>query len=570
MTDEDKIILDVSLWQERVIKKHTELYNNIIQFSIMSMNSHLKFFQKIYNYYNNIIDIPHCKVCDNPVNFHNKQYNSYCSSVCVSKDSVKKTLMDMYGVNSTFDIHGVREKMKLDNIKKWGFDVPSKSKIIKDKISNTKLSKTDDENDIINKKRVITTLEKWDVDNVAKSDVIKKKTSDNNLEEWGVEYPIQLDYIKEVRRSNYFEKNGVYHHFHIDSILELMQIKRKESLRVNYLDSISHLNLNIVEYDDKSLKIKCDKCDENYDISVYLLYQRYNNDMEICTNCNELNSKISLHEKDVVDFLEKNGVENIKTSNISLIKKELDIYLPDYKLAIEMNGNYWHSELYKDKKYHLDKTNKCNELGIELLHIFQDDWLYKQDIIKSIIKNKINKIDNRIYARKCSIKEVSVGDTRLFLNDNHIQGFSSSKYKIGLYDGDKLVSLMTFGYRMTNSKKEFELIRFCNSLNTNVIGGASKLFKYFINNYEFESIISYADVSMFTGSLYKTLNFEYSHRSKPNYFWVVDGVRKHRFNYNKKKLIKEGFDSNKTEIEIMHSQGYYRIWGCGQDKYIYK
>jgi len=478
--------------------------------------------------------------------------------------------MDMYGVNSTFDIHGVREKMKLDNIKKWGFDVPSKSKIIKDKISNTKLSKTDDENDIINKKRVITTLEKWDVDNVAKSDVIKKKTSDNNLEEWGVEYPIQLDYIKEVRRSNYFEKNGVYHHFHIDSILELMQIKRKESLRVNYLDSISHLNLNIVEYDDKSLKIKCDKCDENYDISVYLLYQRYNNDMEICTNCNELNSKISLHEKDVVDFLEKNGVENIKTSNISLIKKELDIYLPDYKLAIEMNGNYWHSELYKDKKYHLDKTNKCNELGIELLHIFQDDWLYKQDIIKSIIKNKINKIDNRIYARKCSIKEVSVGDTRLFLNDNHIQGFSSSKYKIGLYDGDKLVSLMTFGYRMTNSKKEFELIRFCNSLNTNVIGGASKLFKYFINNYEFESIISYADVSMFTGSLYKTLNFEYSHRSKPNYFWVVDGVRKHRFNYNKKKLIKEGFDSNKTEIEIMHSQGYYRIWGCGQDKYIYK
>jgi hypothetical protein len=248
----------------------------------------------------------------------------------------------------------------------------------------------------------------------------------------------------------------------------------------------------------------------------------------------------------------------------------LDIYLPDYKLAIEMNGNYWHSELYKDKKYHLDKTNKCNELGIELLHIFQDDWLYKQDIIKSIIKNKINKIDNRIYARKCSIKEVSVGDTRLFLNDNHIQGFSSSKYKIGLYDGDKLVSLMTFGYRMTNSKKEFELIRFCNSLNTNVIGGASKLFKYFINNYEFESIISYADVSMFTGSLYKTLNFEYSHRSKPNYFWVVDGVRKHRFNYNKKKLIKEGFDSNKTEIEIMHSQGYYRIWGCGQDKYIYK
>ena len=128
---------------------------------------------------------------------------------------------------------------------------------------------------------------------------------------------------------------------------------------------------------------------------------------------------------------------------------------------------------------------------------------------------------------------------------------------------------MTFSERNINSKKEMELVRFCSKLNTNVIGGASKLFKYFLRNYEYTSITSYADVSMFGGGLYKKLRFEFKHRSKPNYYWVVGGIRHHRFNFNKKKLIKEGFDPNKTEREIMYERGFFRIWGCGQDKYVY-
>jgi hypothetical protein len=131
---------------------------------------------------------------------------------------------------------------------------------------------------------------------------------------------------------------------------------------------------------------------------------------------------------------------------------------------------------------------------------------------------------------------------------------------------------MTFGYRHTNAKKEFELIRFCNKINTNVIGASSKLFKHFLNNYQIEEkyIISYSDLSLFDGKMYETLGFEYVHLSKPNYFWIVNGIRHHRFKYNKQRLIKEGFDSNKTEVEIMHERGYYRIYGCGQVRWIYQ
>jgi len=119
---------------------------------------------------------------------------------------------------------------------------------------------------------------------------------------------------------------------------------------------------------------------------------------------------------------------------------------------------------------------------------------------------------------------------------------------LGLYYNNELVSLMIFGYRHTNSKKEFELIRFCNKLNTNVIGAVSKLFNFFLKNYKIDEryILSYADISLFNGNMYNKLNFKYIHLTKPNYFWV----KHHRFKYNKQKLIKDGYSKDKTEIEI--------------------
>jgi hypothetical protein len=129
---------------------------------------------------------------------------------------------------------------------------------------------------------------------------------------------------------------------------------------------------------------------------------------------------------------------------------------------------------------------------------------------------------------------------------------------------------MTFGWRFTNSKREYELIRFCNSINYNVIGAASKLFSHFLKNYEVNEIISYSDISLFSGNLYQKLGFKKVSLSKPNYFWVVDGIRKHRFNFNKKRLIKMGYDKNKSESQILQDIGYYRVYSCGQEKWLFK
>lgn len=269
----------------------------------------------------------------------------------------------------------------------------------------------------------------------------------------------------------------------------------------------------------------------------------------------------------VKDLLSEN--ELIYTNCRNIIDNELDIYIPNLNIAIEFNGLYWHSELQKTVDYHINKTNQCNEKGIRLIHIFEDEWLYKQDIVKSMLRNLLSKTENKIYARNCFLKEVSYNDTNEFLNKNHIQGMCVSKIRYGLYYNNELVSVMTFGNlrKNLNCKKndnEYELLRFCNKLNTNVIGGASKLFKHFIKNIKPSSITSYADRRYSNGNLYNVLGFKLDHISKPNYSYIIKGLRYNRFSFRKNILI-EKYDcpQTTTEHEFMKSKGWYRIYDCG-------
>ena len=232
---------------------------------------------------------------------------------------------------------------------------------------------------------------------------------------------------------------------------------------------------------------------------------------------------------------------------------------------------YWHNELFKEKNYHLNKTEECLNKNVHLIHIYEDDWLYKQDIVKSRILNLLGK-SKKVYARKTEIKEVSSKDSKRFLNDNHIQGNVNSKVKLGLYSGNILVSLMTFGGLRKNlgqvSKEgSWELLRFCNLKGHSVVGGASRLFKYFKQNYLPKEVISYADRSWSKGGLYENLGFYKEYSTSSNYYYVIDGVRENRFKYRKDVLVKEGYDPSFTEHEIMLSRDSYRIYDSGSIKY---
>ena len=163
-----------------------------------------------------------------------------------------------------------------------------------------------------------------------------------------------------------------------------------------------------------------------------------------------------------------------------------------------------------------------------------------------------------------------------FLDKNHIQGRCKAKYHYGLFYNDELVSLMSFGHTKRQRKynkdynNTYELLRFCNKLNTNVIGGANKLLKHFINNIKPNEIIAYADKRWFVGKLYETLGFVHTHDSRPNYFYIFAQKRENRFKYRKGQLIKQGFDKDKTEHEIMLERGIYRIYDCGTMVYKWK
>lgn len=278
---------------------------------------------------------------------------------------------------------------------------------------------------------------------------------------------------------------------------------------------------------------------------------------------------VSKDEKELQDFIKDmcNEVE-CNTRNILNENKELDIYVPDKKIAIEFDGLYWHNEKNKPDDYHLNKTKQCNEKGIQLIHIFEDEWINKQNIVKSRIKNILGVTSNKIYARKCEVKEISYTDCKEFLDNNHIQGNSTSKYRYGLYYNNELISIMTFSSprKNLNGKNEngtFELVRFCNKIDTTVVGGASKLLKHFIREIKPMKIISYADKRWSNGNLYKTLGFKHIRDSRPSYFYVIGDKRHNRFEFRKDILVKEGYDANKTEHEIMLERNIYRIYDCG-------
>ena len=261
----------------------------------------------------------------------------------------------------------------------------------------------------------------------------------------------------------------------------------------------------------------------------------------------------SSYEKEICTWIDSLNVKFEHSYRKLIAPLLIDIYIPDYKLAIEFNGLYWHSELLKNKDYHLNKTLLCKEKGINLIHIWEDDWLNKKEIIQSIILNKLFKPKCKIFARKCKISELNNEDTLLFLNNNDLKGYNKFTNSYGLYYNDELVSLMSFN---CNNIHEYKLVSFCNKLNTIVIGGASKLFRYFIkNNLKINEIKSYADISIFTGNIYNKLGFKYLNRSEINYWWIVKKIRKNVFD---------------CDEEMMYKLGNYKIFGCGYNEYIWQ
>jgi hypothetical protein len=329
-------------------------------------------------------------------------------------------------------------------------------------------------------------------------------------------------------------------------------------------------NPNFIKYiGDRNYIFYCETCETDYEIDYDNYYKRSINGVNPCTNCNGISESSSIKENEFYDYI-------YSIYNGEIVKKyrdglEIDVYLPEIKLGFEFNGLYWHSELKKEKNYHIDKINYFKERDIRVIHIWEDDWNNKRDILKSQIKNWIGINNNKIWARKCEIREITnPKEYSDFLEKNHIQGYIRSIYKIGLYYNSELVSLMTFDSSEGRNKMEegnWNLSRFCNKINLNVVGSASKLLNYFINKKLPKRIISFADLDWSEGDLYYKLGFYLKYKLKPDYKWVINGKRINKQRFTKKKIKNKGLNENKSETKNMNDLGYYKIFNSGQLKF---
>lgn len=399
-----------------------------------------------------------------------------------------------------------------------------------------------------------------------------EKTKNAFVEKYGVEHHFKTEETKQKMRDTLIKNYGVDHFAHSkkykDKVVGI-KTKRLNTINEKYISQES----NILSITDDEFVCYCPEHKGEYSISKKLYHNRKRIISNVCLICYPYNENRSIKEKELLNLIKLNYVGDI-IPNFRLNNREIDVYLPNLNIGFEFNGSYWHNEKNKPNDYHKEKSDYFEENGIQLIHVWEYDWVYKQEIVKSRVLNLLGKSE-KIFGRKCSIKEISSKEYKNFNIDNHIQGYVPTKIKLGLIYENEIVAVMGFGplrknLGYKNIKDHYELLRFSNKINTSVIGGSSKLFNYFINNYNPEVIISYADRSWSIGNMYKKLNFEYVSKTSPNYSYTKNNIKYNRYNFRKDVLIKKGYDKNKSEKQIMIELGYDRIYDSGSLKFIWR
>lgn len=285
----------------------------------------------------------------------------------------------------------------------------------------------------------------------------------------------------------------------------------------------------------------------------------------------------SFAEHELCEFI-KSLVENTDSSMVKerdrsiLPQYELDIHIPERKLAFEFNGNYWHSTDMKDKKYHQNKTLAFAQVGIRIVHIFEYEWDNNKDKIKEFISDLLCSKQTK-YGRNTRIEEIDKHKSIDFLDRYHLQGSSQASIHIGCIDNktNELLGVMTLGIPRFNTSGQYEIIRLCWKPGMVVLGGTKKLFHYFVTKYNPTHVETYSDISKFTGNVYLDLGFKLSNEpiTEPGYVWVNHVGTKilSRYQTQKQRLLDAGFgDESMTEDEIMKSLDFYKIYNSGNIK----
>ena len=463
----------------------------------------------------------------------------------IMKEKITNTIKERYGgVGMASDI--IRRRIVSTNIEKYGEESPMSTEEVKNKVKKTKLERYGDENYNNRKKTINTWINKYGVESPMSTEEIKNKVKKTklerygdenynnkekflktNIERYGVEHPMQIDCIKDKQRNTMIEKYGV----------------KYPSLSQEIKDKIQQNNL------------------KKYGVAWTCLLPEVQH-----PKGNK--SKPNIYFSNILD---NNGI-NYSMEYI-IENRSYDFKLDN--VLIEINPSATHNINWKpfngnpiDKNYHFDKTKLAIDNGFRVINIW--DWDDQNKIIKSLLPK------TNIYARKCELKMVSKKEAKEFLNLYHFQNnCGGQKIIFGLYYNDELVEIMSFGKPRYNKKYEYELLRLCTKFEYNVIGGSEKLFKYFINNYNPSSIISYCDNSKFKGNVYKSLGFELKNYGTPSKHWyniktkqhITDNLLRQR---GFDQLFKTDYGKGVSNEQLMRDNKFVEIYDAGQSVWVWK
>lgn len=472
---------------------------------------------------------------------------------------IHETNLERYGVETVTNNKHIRDKINSANVQKYGSISPLGNLNVQDKCHQT-------------------SLKRYGVINPSQSKVVKQKIIQTNIRKYGACNPMQNSDIKKKSQDTTLKRYGTTNWFQSDARL-LATITDPTKLAASKVFKENVIKYIQAEYQDNKPTLRMLSDALGVDITTvskyiidakaqdYVTYHQSNMENDILVFLRQLlpNEQIITHDRQQIN------------------PYELDLYLPGYRVAIECNPTITHNSTFADPwngppksyRYHKDKSDACEKADIFLFHIFGYEWTHKQEIILSMLRNIFHKTENRIFARNTEVIELSSSECYDFLNSNHRQGNTFAKIRLGLKYGGKIVSVMTFNrVRSTIGKHEngnvWELSRFCNTLNTSVVGGASKLFKYFVRCYHPDKVISFSDRAHAKGELYSKLGFTSVNISNPGYGWVdikTDSFV-NRVNCQKRNLHKlfpnEELDvEHNTERRIMASHGYGQVFDSG-------
>jgi len=353
-------------------------------------------------------------------------------------------------------------------------------------------------------------------------------------------------------------------------------------------------NITALSLTAQNVNLVCNNCQTNFTFTRQYFSpssQLYHNSRieKICPSCYPREVKKSKLEVELLEWCRsvRPDLQILSGNRTAIFPYELDIWIPELKIAIEVTGTYWHTEKVAEKynrtKYHLyEKYLKCKENGIRLFTIYEDEIVTQRQIVLSRLKHQLCKTEKALYARKFEIREIPAKVSSTFLNENHIQRADRPLISLGAFLNDELLSVMTFKkttFVKGGDGSQIELSRFASKLNVSIVGIASKFLSFFNKNFNHEKldIISYSDNRWSDGNVYRQIGFKQISNSKPGYFYVymksgeLQGIRIHRSNFMKhrlEKIFRKKMDLSLSEYELLQQEGYDRIWDCGTTKWL--